>query len=80
MMLISNNLGKKNYLLPVKESQSLVKNTDKRIMGCICLDTGSLKSQCSKKDTFYENKEGIECGHSNNDESLNEHTKNCRVG
>jgi len=79
-MLISNNLGKKNYLLPVKESHSLVKNTGKREMGCTCRDTGSLKSQCSKKDTFYEDTGGIECGHSYNDESLNEHTKNCRVG
>ena len=32
------------------------------------------------KDTFYDNTKGIECGYSKDDELLNEHAKNCRMG
>ena len=57
------------------ENPDLMRNTELIQQFLIRITVGMVK-----KDTFYEAVRGIECGHSNNDESLNEHAKNCRVG
>ena len=57
------------------KSPDLLRNTELIQQFLIWITVGMVK-----KDTFYEAVRGIECGYSNNDESLNEHAKNCRVG